>query len=98
MSGSASWQQKNVPVRFTSMTRSQACGVRSTDGAKPTMPALVTRTCTGPSSERTLAKASSTAARSVTSAADRERGHPLRAKVIGDPLRRSLVEVETATL
>ena len=71
MSGSATWQQWNVPVRFTSITRCHACGVSSSDGAQPTMPALVTRMCTGPSSVRTLANASSTAAWSLTSAADR---------------------------
>ena len=59
------------------MTRSQASTLRSTNGEKPNSPALVTRIVVGPNSERTLAKASSIAGRSVTSAADPDRGHTL---------------------
>ena len=80
------------------MIRSHACGVSSTNGAKPTMPALVTRMCTGPSSLRTLANASSTAARSLTSAATAERRDAVGPQFFGDPLRRFAVDVEHGDL
>ena len=43
MSGSATWQQWNVPVRLTSIIRAHDSGVISMNGAKPTKPALVTK-------------------------------------------------------
>ena len=51
------------------MIRAQLSGLISVNGEKPKSPALVTRMRIGPSSLRTLAKASSTIGRSVTSAA-----------------------------
>ena len=54
--------------------------------------------CTGPSSVRTLANASSTAARSLTSAATPSAVTPSRAQFLGNPLRRFAVEVEHGDL
>ena len=94
MSVTATWQQWKVPVRFTSMSRCQDCTLISVNGDQPTAPALVTRMCTGPSSVRTFANASSTAARSLTSAATPSAVTPSRAQFLCDPLRRLAVEVE----
>src|SRR5262245_34512390 len=67
MSGTAACTQWKVPVRFTERTRSQLSCVMSAKDSNASSPALVTRISTGPSSARTLARASSTAARSATS-------------------------------
>ena len=67
MSGTAACTQVNVPVRLTAMIRSHVSAVMSSSGSNDSMPALVTRISTGPSSARTRANAASTEARSATS-------------------------------
>ena len=67
MSGIAAWMQWNVPVRLTASMRSQASSVISVKDRNSSSPALVTTISIGPRSVRTLAIASSTAARSETS-------------------------------
>ena len=69
MSGTAAWTQLNVPVRLTATMRSHFSDVMSRSGVNDSMPALVTRSSTGPSSARTCANADATASRSATSTA-----------------------------
>ena len=67
MSGSAACTQANVPVRLTATMRSHCSAVMSSTGVKDSMPALVTRISTGPSSARTRSTPASTDGRSATS-------------------------------
>ncbi len=67
MSATAACTQVNVPVRLTAMMRSHVSGVMSSSAVNDSMPALVTRSSTGPSPARTLSKAAATDARSATS-------------------------------
>ena len=67
MSGSTDWMQWNVPVRFTAMIRSHSSVLISMMGSKPSFPAPLTSTSTGPRARRVCSTASSTCARSETS-------------------------------
>src|SRR3954454_3189108 len=68
MSGNTAWMQWNTPLRLTSITRCQSSNFSSVNRLNFSSPAAFTSTVTGPSWARMAASASSTAARSVTSA------------------------------
>ena len=67
MSVRAAWAQVKVPVRLTPMIRAHPSAVMSRTGVKASMPALVTRISTGPSSALIRSKPVSTDVRSATS-------------------------------
>ena len=76
MSGSTAWMQWKTPLRLTSMTRCHRSNETSWNFLKLSRPAALTRIDTGPSCERMPASASSTWARSVTSAAKANSSSP----------------------
>ncbi len=67
MSGTASCMHVKVPVRLTARMRSHFSAVMSATASKDSIPALVTRIVTGPSSWRTSENTRSRPARSATS-------------------------------
>ena len=94
MSATAAWTQMNVPVRFTATMRSHFSGVMSSSGVNDSMPALVTRSSTGPSSARTRANADSTDCRSATSTSTASASVPDARSSGGGRLGRAPVLVE----
>src|SRR6476659_8761311 len=76
MSGSTAWMQWKTPLRLTSITRCHRSNETSWNFLKLSSPAALTRIETGPSCARMPASASSTCARSVTSAAKAKSSSP----------------------
>ena len=92
--GTTAWQQKSMLLRFTSSTRRQAAASTSTmDMEGKAMPALFTRTWTGPYVWRTAATSASTDARWLTSAANAAARPPARRIACDRLLRVALIDV-----